>query len=153
LPNDAAAAANASLKQRMEIHRQNPACANCHAKMDPIGFALENFDAIGQFRTKDGTFDVDATGEFADGTKFTGPDGLKTVVTQRKELFLRCLTEKLLIYATGRGVEYYDRRPVEAIVQKLQSTEPKFSLLITEIVQSDPFRRRRGIEATAADGE
>lgn len=153
LPNDATAAANATLKQRMEVHRQNPACANCHAKMDPIGFALENFDAIGQFRTKDGTFDVDATGEFADGTKFAGPDGLKTVVAQRKELFLRCLAEKLLIYATGRGIEYYDRRPVEAIVQKLNTTEPKFSLLITEIVQSDPFRRRRGIEATTADGE
>lgn len=149
LPNDATAAANASLKQRMEVHRQNPACANCHAKMDPIGFALENFDAIGQFRTKDGTFDVDATGEFADGSKFAGPDGLKSVVAQRKELFLRCLAEKLLIYATGRGIEYYDRRPVEAIVQKLQSTEPKFSLLITEIVQSDPFRRRRGIAPNA----
>jgi len=150
LPNDAQAAANATLKQRMELHRQNPSCANCHAKMDPIGFSLENFDAIGQFRTQDGSLAVDATGEFADGTKFGGADGLKMVVAQRRELFLRCLTEKLMTYAIGRGIEYYDRRPIEQIVTKLQTNEPKFSLLISEIVQSDPFRRRRGVAPAVA---
>jgi hypothetical protein len=94
---------------------------NCHAKMDPIGFALENFDAVGAFRTKDGAFDVDATGEFSDGTKFAGPDELKSIVMNRKEEFTRCLVEKLLIYALGRGLEYYDRPTVEKIVLAFQA--------------------------------
>ncbi|HEY7427058.1 MAG TPA: DUF1592 domain-containing protein [Gemmataceae bacterium] len=136
---------SASLRQRMEVHRRNPACANCHAKMDPIGFALENFNAVGAFRTKDGSFDIDATGEFADGTKFTGPAELKTIVLERKEEFTRCLTEKLLIYALGRGLEYYDRPTVERIVKALPAGNYKFSVLIKQIVQSDAFRKRRGI--------
>jgi hypothetical protein len=129
----------------MEVHRRNPACANCHAKMDPIGFALENFNAVGAFRIKDGKFDIDATGEFADGTKFTGPEELKAIVLQRKEEFTRCLTEKLLIYALGRGLEYYDRPTVERIVKALPAGNYKFSVLVGQIVQSDAFRKRRGI--------
>jgi hypothetical protein len=117
--------------------------------MDPIGFALENFNAVGAFRTKDGTFDVDATGEFADGTKFTGPAELKTLVLQRKEEFSRCLTEKLLIYATGRGLEYYDRPTVERIVKALAAGDYKFSVLVRQIVQSDAFCKRRGLEQPA----
>ena len=102
----------ASLRQRMEVHRRNPACANCHAKMDPIGFALENFDAVGAFRTKDGTFDIDATGEFSDGTKFAaGPVDLKCIVLQRKdELCRSCLTEKLM-RSTRRGPRPRALRP------------------------------------------
>jgi hypothetical protein len=137
--------AAASLRQRMEVHRRNPACANCHAKMDPIGFALENFNAVGAFRTKDGKFDIDATGEFADGTKFTGPAELKAIILQRKEEFIRCFTEKLLIYALGRGLEHYDRPTVERIVKALPVGDYKFSVLIRQIVQSDAFRKRRGI--------
>jgi hypothetical protein len=133
-----------SLRERMEVHRRNPACANCHAKMDPIGFALENFNAVGAFRTKDGTFDIDATGEFADGTRFSGPAELKSLVLKRKEEFTRCLSEKLLIYAVGRGLEHYDRPTVERIVKSLPEGEYKFSVLVTQIVQSDAFRKRRG---------
>ncbi|MFN0199191.1 MAG: DUF1592 domain-containing protein [Planctomycetaceae bacterium] len=146
LPNDANAVATGSLKQRMEIHRQNIACANCHAKMDPIGFSLENFDAVGQFRTKDGEFDVDATGDFADGTKFSGPDGLKEILARNRELFARCLAEKMLTYALGRGVEYYDKKAIDKIVAGLTAGDYKFSALVTEIVHSDPFRQRRGGE-------
>lgn len=134
----------ASLRERMEVHRRNPACANCHAKMDPIGFALENFNAVGGWRTKDGGFDIDATGEFTDGTKFVGPAALKTFVMQRKESFVRCLTEKLLIYALGRGLEYYDRPTVESIVQTLPAEEYRLSALVTHIVKCDAFRQRRG---------
>jgi hypothetical protein len=138
-------AAAASLRQRMEQHRRNPACANCHAKMDPIGFALENFDAVGGWRTKDGAFDVDATGEFADGSKFAGPADLKSIVMKRKDEFVRCLAEKLLIYAIGRGLEYYDRPTVEGIVRRLPEGGYKLSTLVGEIVRSDAFRKRRGI--------
>ncbi len=135
----------ASLRERMEVHRRNPACANCHAKMDPIGFALENFNAVGAFRTKDGSFDVDATGEFSDGTKFTGPAELKSIVMQRKDDFTRCLVEKLMIYAVGRGLAYYDRPTVEKIVRSLAADGYRFSALVTQIVKSDAFRQRRGL--------
>lgn len=145
LPEDAKAVTGGSLRQRLEAHRRKPECANCHAKMDPIGFALENFNAVGEYRTKDGSFDIDATGEFSDGTKFTGPGDLKSIVLQRQNEFLRCLTEKLLIYATGRGLEYYDRPTVDRIVKALPSGEFKFSVLVTEIVKSDAFRQRRGL--------
>ena len=136
---------SASLRKRMEVHRRNPACANCHAKMDPIGFALENFNAVGAFRTKDGDFDVDATGQFADGTKFTGAADLKAIVMQRKQEFTRCLIEKLLTYAVGRGIEYYDRPTVEKIVQALPGEKYKFSALVKQIVKCDAFRQRRGL--------
>jgi hypothetical protein len=135
----------ASLRERLEVHRRKPACVNCHAKMDPIGFALENFDAVGAFRTKDGQFEIDATGEFTNGTKFTGPAELKSFVIQRKTEFVRCLTEKLMIYALGRGLEYYDRPTVEKIVKSLPAKDFKFSALITQIVKCDAFRQRRGL--------
>lgn len=135
----------ASLRERMEVHRRNPACANCHAKMDPIGFALENFNAVGAYRTKDGAFEIDASGEFADGTKFSGPTELKTIVLNRKIQFTRCFTEKLLIYAIGRGLEYYDRPTVEKIVSALPAQNYKFSALIALIVKSDAFTQRRGL--------
>jgi hypothetical protein len=112
--------------------------------MDPIGFALENFNAVGAFREKDGAFAIDASGEFPDGTKFDGPGGLKAVVSERKEEFVRCLTERMLIYAIGRGLEYYDRPTVEKIVQAMPARGYKFSALISQIVNSDAFRQRRG---------
>ena len=135
----------ASLRERLEVHRRNAACANCHAKMDPIGFSLENFDAVGAWRTQDGKFDIDATGEFTDGTKFVGPSGLKAFVMQRKEEFVRCLTEKMLIYALGRGLEYYDRPTVDTIVKSIADEDYRFSELIIQIVKSDAFRQRRGL--------
>jgi len=133
-----------TLRQRLEQHREDPACANCHAKMDPIGFALENYNAIGAFRTKDGELEIDATGTLPDGTSFHGIADLKQVLKDRKERFARCLTEKLLTYALGRGLEYYDRPTVERIIAQLEAKGYRSSVLITEIVKSDPFRLRRG---------
>jgi hypothetical protein len=147
LPGGEQAAASGTLRQRMEAHRQNPSCANCHAKMDPIGFALENFDAIGRFRTEDAMVPVDATGELADGRKFAGPEGLKALLLERKERFARCLVEKMLTYALGRGLEHYDRPTTEAIVTKLSAEGYKFSVLVTEVAKSDPFRKRRRADA------
>ena len=144
LPNQAEDVSTASLRKRMEVHRQNPACANCHAKMDPIGFALENYNAVGAYRTKDGPFEIDATGEFADGSKFGGPADLKGILLNKKEDFIRCLAEKMLTYALGRGLEYYDRPTVERIVQAMPSHEYKMQAFVQEIVLSDPFRKRRG---------
>ena len=136
-----------TLRKRMEIHRKNPNCANCHAKMDPIGFALENYDAIGSYRTQDGGQDIDAAGEFADGTKFTGSEDLKTIIKQKKELFVRCLSEKMLTYALGRGLSHYDRRAIEIIAKAVAANDYKFSVLVREIVKSEPFGMRRGFKA------
>ncbi|MDB5344044.1 MAG: hypothetical protein JWP89_2421 [Schlesneria sp.] len=135
-----------SLRQRMEQHRANPACANCHAKMDPIGFAFENYDAIGAFRTKDGEFAIETAGVLPDGKAFQGPGELKTILMEKRHQFTRCLTEKLMIYALGRGLEYYDRRPVMQIQEVLAKQDYKFSALVAEIVKSEPFRLRRGKE-------
>ena len=133
-----------SLRQRMEQHRANPACANCHAKMDPIGFAFENYDAIGGYRTKDGDFAIETAGVLPDGKAFQGPAELKSILMEKRQQITRCLTEKLMIYALGRGLEYYDRRPVMQIQDVLARNDYKFSALVTEIVKSDPFRMRRG---------
>lgn len=151
LPSSEQAVAGASLRQRLEVHRQNPSCANCHAKMDPIGFALESYNAVGAFRTKDGEFEIDASGEFADGTKFGGADDLKTILKDKREAFARCLAEKMLIYALGRGLEHFDRPATERIVKSLAAGDYKFSVLAVEIVKSDPFRLRRGSGQTGGD--
>ncbi len=144
LPEDEQAVRGGTLRERMEAHRRNPSCANCHAKMDAIGFALENFDAVGAFRLKDGEFDIDASGTFPDGLAFQGPEELKRVVKQKPELFARCLTEKMLIYALGRGLEHYDRPTVEGILQALVKQDYTFSALVSAIANSDAFRLRRG---------
>ncbi len=128
----------------MEAHRKNPACANCHAKMDPLGFGLENFDAIGAYRSRDGDHPIDASGELPGGLKFNGPTELKQVLLTKKDQFARCLTEKMLTYALGRGLEHFDRRAVDRIVADLAANDYRFSVLVTGIVTSDPFRLRRG---------
>jgi hypothetical protein len=140
------ATTSGSLRQRMEQHRANPACASCHARMDPLGFAFENFNPIGAFRQKDGNFDVDASGTLPDGKTFKGPAELKTILRDKKDLFARNLTEKMLTYALGRGVEYYDQPTIDRIRVALERNDYKFSTLITEIARSDPFRLRRGKE-------
>jgi hypothetical protein len=144
LPEDEQAVGSGSIRERMEIHRKNPSCANCHKEMDAIGFAFENYDAIGAYREKDGQYDIDTAGEFADGTQFRGAADLKRIIAGRKTPFARCLTEKLLTYALGRGTESYDRPAVERIVGRLEADEYRFSALVAAIVQSDPFRKRRG---------
>lgn len=133
-----------TLRERLEQHRDDSGCANCHAKMDPIGFAMENYDAIGKHRTKDGEQDIDTAGQLPDGTSFEGISDLKQILVNRKTQFARCLTEKMLIFALGRGLEYYDRPTIDRIVTALEANEYRFSVLITEIVKSDPFRLRRG---------
>jgi hypothetical protein len=131
-----------SLRKVMELHRENAICASCHARMDPIGFAFENYDAIGAWRDKDGKFDVDPSGELPDGQKFQGPAELKTILKAKKELFGRSLAEKMLTYALGRGLEYYDKCAVDKIVAELAKNDYRFSTLIAEIVHSDPFQMR-----------
>ena len=133
-----------SLRQRMEQHRANPACANCHARMDPLGFAFENYNAIGAFRAKDGNFDIDSSGTLPDGRSFKGPAELKAILKDKKELFSRNLAEKMLTYSLGRGVEYYDKPTIDRIAAELARNNYKFSTLVVEIAKSDPFRLRRG---------
>jgi Protein of unknown function (DUF1592)/Protein of unknown function (DUF1588)/Protein of unknown function (DUF1587)/Protein of unknown function (DUF1585)/Protein of unknown function (DUF1595)/Planctomycete cytochrome C len=131
-----------SLRQVMEQHRANAICASCHARMDPIGFAFENYDAIGAWRDKDGKFDVDASGELPDGQKFQGPSELKKILMGKKELFGRSLAEKMLTYAVGRGVEFYDKCAVDNILAALEKNDYRFSTLIVETVNSEPFQMR-----------
>ncbi len=135
-----AGSAPKTLRDRLMQHRTNPVCASCHDKIDPIGFALENYDVIGRWRTEDGGKAIDNSGELPDGTKFTGPTELKAALLQRKDLFLRHLTAKMLGYALGRGLTLKDSCTVDAIVQKVKDNEFKARTLIEEIVLSVPFR-------------
>jgi hypothetical protein len=133
-----------TLRQRMEQHRKDPACASCHARMDPLGFGLENFDATGGWRVKDGDQTVDASGTLPGNVAFSGPAQLKTILKTKKTLFVHCLTEKMMTYALGRGIEHYDRCNIDAMVKSIAQNDYKFSALINAIVESDPFRKRRG---------
>ena len=144
LPEGEKAQTKGSLRQRMEQHRANPSCAFCHARMDPIGFAFENFNGIGQFRVKDGDFPIDPAGVLPNGQSFKGPGDLKAILKGKKDLFGRSLTEKLLTYGTGRGLEYYDRPAIDTIIAELGRNDYRFSALVTAVVKSDPFRLRRG---------
>lgn len=133
-----------TLRQRLEAHRSNPACASCHNKMDPIGFGLENFNAIGQWRTTDGGAPVDTSGTLPSGKTFRGPKQLKGILLAQKGQFVHNLSEKMLTYALGRGMESTDRCNVDAIAQDVASHNYKFSALVSAIVTSEPFRMRRG---------
>ncbi|GIW80836.1 MAG: filamin [Gemmatales bacterium] len=136
-----------SLRKRMELHRSKPICASCHERMDPLGFGFENYDAIGAWRNKDGPFPIDASGTLPDGQKFNGPAELKAILKMRKKDFARCLSEKMLTYALGRGLEYYDKCAIDEIVARLVKNEYRFSALILAVVHSDPFQktaRQRG---------
>ncbi len=133
-----------TLRQQMEQHRKNPSCANCHARMDPLGFGFENFDAVGRWRTHDGKYPIDAAGVLPDGSKFNGPRELRQVLLGKKEQFVRCLAEKLLTYALGRGTERGDRCFIEEIAKNTAKKEHRFTALVLEIVKSDPFQKRRG---------
>lgn len=133
-----------SLRQRMEQHRANPNCATCHQRMDPLGFGLENFDAIGAWRDKDGKFPVDASGVLPDGKTFVGPRELIAILKLQKDAFAKCMAEKMLTYALGRGVESYDKCALEKITSALSKNQYRFSTLVLEVVKSDPFQWRRG---------
>jgi len=135
-----------SLRQRMEQHRENRACAVCHAQMDALGFGLENYDPIGAWRTRDEEFEIDASGTLPGGDAFSGPEELRAVLRKRQAEFRRCLAEKLLTYALGRGLEYYDKCTVDRIVRNLEAGHDRFSALVLEIVTSEPFLKRRGLQ-------
>jgi hypothetical protein len=127
----------------MEQHRTNPGCAACHTKMDAIGFGLENFNGIGGWRDKDGAAAVDAGGTLA-GDKFGNAiDLIELLASKRADEFRRCLAEKMLTYALGRGVEYYDRPAIERIMTQLRAGGDKFSALILAVAESFPFQNRR----------
>jgi Protein of unknown function (DUF1592)/Protein of unknown function (DUF1588)/Protein of unknown function (DUF1585)/Protein of unknown function (DUF1595) len=131
-----------TLRQRLEEHRANPSCANCHAKMDPIGFGLENFDATGAWRTREGSLPIDASGSLPSGQTFRGPEGLKAFLMSRKDDFARCLTRKMMTYALGRGLGPADRAAVDRVVAALARDGYRFSSLVVGVVKSDPFRKR-----------
>ena len=137
-----------TMRQLMEAHRANPACAGCHKMMDPIGFALENFDGIGKWRTKDAGQNVDASSQLTDGTKIVGVVDLRNALLRYSPQFARVVSEKLLTYALGRGVEYQDMPVVRAIVRDAARNNYRFSTLIEGIVNSEPFQMNRKPEQT-----
>ncbi len=134
-----------NLRQRMEQHRADPNCAVCHQVMDQLGFALENFDAVGRWRDADDGQPVDASGALPGGQRFSGALEMQRVIRDdMREDFVRCLTEKMLIYATGRGLEYFDECAIDKIVEDLKSKNYAFDELIQFIAASEPFRKRKG---------
>jgi mono/diheme cytochrome c family protein len=141
-----------SLRQRMEQHRTNPVCASCHARMDPLGFALENFDATGQWRVRDGDTVIDASAALPDGTKFEGPAGLRRWALTRPEQFATAVTEKLLTYALGRGLDYYDAPAVRRIVRDAAGSGYRFQALILGVARSTPFQMRKALAPARSEG-
>ena len=136
-----------TLREAMELHRANPGCAVCHRNIDPLGFALENYDGIGEWRSKDGESAIDASGKLPDGTQFNGPVGLKKVlVTGRRDEFVSTVTEKLLTYGLGRGVEYYDMPAVRAIMRQTEANRYRLRDLIVAVANSVPFQMRRSAD-------
>jgi hypothetical protein len=131
-----------SLREELEAHRKNAACASCHARLDPLGFALEHFDAIGKWRERDGETNIDASGTLPSGESFEDHQELKQILLQRREAFVQGLAEKLLIFALGRGLERYDRPALAAISNRLTSADYRFSELVLGIVHSLPFQMR-----------
>lgn len=138
-------AASGSLRVRLEKHRADAGCASCHARMDPLGFGLENFDGIGGWREKDEGYKIDPAGKLVSGESFAGPNELnKILANQKREEFLHCMAEKMLIYALGRGLEWYDKPTLEQISAEVKAGNMKFSSLIMAVVKSVPFQLRRG---------
>jgi len=142
--NETAIGTTASLRQQLEQHRANPACASCHRRMDPLGFGLENYDAIGHWRAQDGKFNIDSAGTLPGGKSFATPAELKLILKGDRDVFARCLAEKMLTYALGRGLERYDRPAVNLMCRRLAAGDYRFSRLVLEIVRSLPFEMRHG---------
>jgi hypothetical protein len=134
-----------TVRERLAEHRQNRSCARCHNLMDPVGFALENYDAIGRWRTVDDGIEIDASGSLLDGSRFDGANELQQALLNRPELFVRTVTEKLLTYALGRGLEYYDAPAIRKIVNDARRENYRFSALILGIVKSTPFQMRKSL--------
>ena len=139
--DEAKAGQPGSLRQELEEHRKNPECAGCHARLDPLGFGLENFNAIGAQREQDGE-PVDASGTLPSGQSFRDHHELKQILMEEQDAFVECLAEKLLIYALGRGLERYDRPALAKITDRLRARDHRFSELVLGIVESMPFQMR-----------
>ena len=141
-----------SVRARLEAHRTNAVCASCHVQMDPLGFALENYNAIGKWRTSEANSAIDSTGVLPDGTEFDGPTEFKELLlSQRKEEYIRTLTEKLLTYALGRGVEAYDMPAIRKIIQEATPADHRWSSLILGIVKSVPFQMKKAEDSASTD--
>jgi hypothetical protein len=131
-----------TLRDAMTAHRANPSCATCHARMDPIGFAMENFDAIGKWRELDAGRAIDTSGVFPDGTAFNGVSGLKQVLLQQSDQFVGTVAERLLMYAIGRNLQYYDQPSVREIVREAAASHYTMPSLVLAVVKSKPFQMR-----------
>ena len=143
LKDDRAVGAAMTMRQRIEQHRAQPSCAVCHNRMDPLGFGLENYDGIGAWRDKDAGVQIDSSGTLPSGESFRGSVKLKAMLKARPREFARCLAEKMLTYALGRGLEESDRCAVDRIVKELEANEYRASVLVQGIVSSEPFLKRR----------
>jgi hypothetical protein len=145
VPNldEAKIGSSSSMREQLEQHRKNAICASCHTRMDPLGFGLENFDAIGAWRKEDGLFPINASGTLPDGRSFDGPRALESILKAQPEAFAECLARKLLIYALGRGLEPGDDAAVKKIVKNVGTDNYRFSSLVLEVVKSEPFQKRR----------
>jgi hypothetical protein len=142
VPNldEAALGKDRSMRQQLEMHRTNPVCAACHNMMDPLGFGLENFNAVGQWRDSDGAFPIDSSGTLPGGRKFQGPIQLEAILRAKPDSFARCLTEKMMTYALGRGLTEDDKPAVQNIVSRVAAGGYRFSTLVLEIVNSPEFQ-------------
>jgi hypothetical protein len=143
-------AAPTTLRARLELHAKNPTCAGCHKVMDPLGFALENFDTVGQLRLRDADTGgpVDTAGTLPDGTRITGPDDLRRALLTHPEQFVQTVTEQLMTYALGRPVDYRDMPVVRQIVRNAARDNYRFASIVSQVVASDAFRKRETADAT-----
>jgi hypothetical protein len=132
-----------SVRERLKQHRADPACASCHDLMDPVGFALDHYDAVGRWRATEAGKPIDAAGSLPDGSEFVGVEGLEQALLARPELFVRTLVEKMMTFALGRGVEHYDAPAVRQIVREARDENYRFSELVLGIVRSTPFQMRK----------
>jgi hypothetical protein len=140
-----------TVRELQERHRRDPLCSSCHARMDPLGLALENFNAMGMWRDKDHDRPIDASGKLLTGETFNGVVDVKRIILNERRLdFYRCMTEKLLTYALGRGLEYYDEHTVDKIVEQLEREHGKFSALLMGVIQSAPFQKQRRADGVAS---
>ena len=135
-----------SMRERMEVHRISPVCASCHVLMDPLGFSLENYDGVGAWRTTEDGAPIDVSSTLPDGSRFAGPDGLRDILLGAEERFVETVTEKLLTYALGRGVEYYDGPAVRGIARGAAASDYRWTSMILGVVESTPFQMRRSRE-------
>ena len=130
------------LRELLELHRAKPECASCHAKMDPLGFAMENYDAIGRWRTEDNGFAIDPSGMLPSGKLFSGPVELKDILLEQKEAFAKTLNKNLLIYALGRGLQRSDECILRDVMTAVKERDYRFSEAVVAIIKSVPFRYR-----------